>query len=93
MVVLVCEVQLYLPDSRSLKHKRQVVKSIKDRLHNRFNISVAEVEDNDLWQRATLGLAVASLATAHAHAVVAKSVDFIESEPRLHLVDYRVEER
>ena len=56
-IVLVSEVQLFLPESHSLKHKRAVLSSLKERLHNRFNVSVAEVDHNDLWQRSTLALA------------------------------------
>ena len=62
MVVLVGEVQLHLPESRSLKDKRQVVKSIKERIRNRFNVSIAEVDYLDLWQRCAI--AIASFETA-----------------------------
>ena len=90
MVVLSCKVQLYLPESRSLKGKRQVIKSLKDRLHNRFNISVAEVDDTELWQRCTLGLAVVSGAMDHAQQVLTQAVNFIEQDVRLHLLDYSI---
>ena len=61
MVILVGEVQLFLPESQSLKQKRQVLSSLKERLHNRFNLSVAEVDHGDLWQRSTIALAVVSV--------------------------------
>lgn len=52
---------MHLPFSRSLKDKRQVIRSLKDRLRGRHNISLAEVDGQDLWQRAVLGIvAVAS---------------------------------
>lgn len=58
MVVGIVRIELHLPGSRSLKDKRQVVRSLKERLRERVHASVAEVEHHDLWQRAALGLAV-----------------------------------
>jgi uncharacterized protein YlxP (DUF503 family) len=90
-VVLISEVQLYLSEAQSLK--RAVISSLKERLHNRFNVSVAEVEHNDLWQRSTLALAVVSNAGNHADQVIDKSVRFIESDGRVQVIDFFVEER
>ena len=92
-IVLVSEVQLFLPESQSLKHKRAVLSSLKERLHNRFNVSVAEVDHNGLWQRSTLALAVVSNAGDHAGQVMDKAVRFIESDGRAQLLDFVVEER
>ena len=92
-IVLVSEVQLFLLESQSLKHKRAVLSSLKERLHNRFNVSVAEVDHNDLWQRSTLALAVVSNAGDHAGQVMDKAVRFIESDGRAQLLDFVVEER
>jgi uncharacterized protein YlxP (DUF503 family) len=55
MNVGVCKIRLHLPENTSLKEKRRVLKSITTQLKNRFNISVAEVDDHDLWQKAVLG--------------------------------------
>ncbi len=90
MVVFACEVQLFLPASSSLKDKRGVIKSLKERIHNRFNVSVSEVDQNDLWQRSTLGMAVVSNAAKHADSVLAKTVDFIEQDRRVELLDYSI---
>ena len=60
MVVGVGTVDLFIPASRSLKEKRYVIKSVKDRIKNKFNVSVAEVDHQDKWQRATLGIAQVS---------------------------------
>lgn len=54
--VALCLVRLHLPAVGSLKEKRMVLRSLKDRLRERFNVSVAEVEHQDLWQRSTLGI-------------------------------------
>lgn len=93
MVVLVSEVQLFLPDAQSLKQKRQVLNSIKERLHNRFHLSAAEVGHADLWQRSTLAMAVVSNSGRQADEVLAKAVNFIESDGRVQIIDYTIEER
>ncbi len=59
MVVGVLILELYIPDSGSLKGKRKEIKSIKDRLRKSFNVSVSEIDNHDLWQRSSLGIAVA----------------------------------
>lgn len=57
MIVAVLTVELYLPGSASLKDKRAILRQLKDRLANKFNISIAEVDHQDKWQRAQLGIA------------------------------------
>ncbi|MDO8357540.1 MAG: DUF503 domain-containing protein [Nitrospirota bacterium] len=57
IIVGLCTVELFIPGSQSLKDKRQVLLSLKDRLREKFNLSVAEVDGQDLWQKAVLGLA------------------------------------
>ena len=57
IIVGLCTVELFIPESQSLKDKRQVLLSLKDRLRDKFNLSVAEVDGQDLWQKAVLGLA------------------------------------
>jgi uncharacterized protein YlxP (DUF503 family) len=58
MTVGIARLTLYIPDSHSLKEKRMVLRRVKDRTRQKFNAAVAEVEDNDVWQRAVLGVAV-----------------------------------
>jgi uncharacterized protein YlxP (DUF503 family) len=62
--------ELHLGACQSLKEKRQIVKSLKDRLHQRFNVSVAETDHHDLWQRAELSAAVVSTDRRHAEQVL-----------------------
>ena len=73
----VCHLTLRLPENGSLKGKRMVLKSIQQRLHNRFNVSVAEVEHNDSWQLAGVAIACVSNSAAHANEVLSKSVNMI----------------
>lgn len=79
MIIATALLKLHLPQAGSLKDKRRVVKSILTRLHNEFNVSASEVEDQDLWQIATLGIAYVSNDASHANSVVSKAVAFVET--------------
>lgn len=57
MAVALLQIDLHLPHAQSLKDKRMVVRSVKDRLRKRFNVSVSELDHNHLWQRAEIGIA------------------------------------
>lgn len=78
---------LHIPQSRSLKEKRHVIRAIKDRLKNKFNISIAEVDDNDLWQRATLGVAVVANDGPFIESVLSNVEAAIASNPEVEIVD------
>lgn len=78
---------LHIPQSRSLKSKRHVIKAIIDRLKNKFNISVAEVDDNDLWQRATLGVAFVANEGQFVDQVLSQVESHIASNPEVMIVD------
>jgi uncharacterized protein YlxP (DUF503 family) len=80
LVVGVCRVTLRLPENHSLKGKRQVLKSLISRLHNKFNVSAAEIEDQDSWQIASLGVTYASNNERQADSVLASVIEFIRSE-------------
>lgn len=84
MHVGICKLTLHLPESSSLKEKRQVARSLTDRIRNRFNVAVAEVEDADLRQRLTLGVCCVSNDRGHADAMLAGVVNYVE-ESRLDL--------
>jgi len=79
MVVGILTVELSIPGADNLKAKRAVLNKIKDRAHHRFNVSIAEVEANDVWNFAVLGCAVVSNDQRHANQVLSKVEDFIES--------------
>ncbi len=92
MTVGLCRVWLRLPENHSLKEKRKVVKSLLARLHNKFNVAVAEVDDHDRWQMASLGVTCVTTSESHAHQIMSNVVAFIRSErPDAELVDYRTE--
>jgi len=92
MNVGVCRVRLRLPENLSLKGKRQVVKSITTRVRNKFNVSVAEIDDHDLWQLATIGICCVSNNKRHTNEVLSKVVDFIiGGRFEVEVVDYEIE--
>ena len=87
-----CKVRLRLPENETLKGKRQILKSITERVKNRFNVSIAEVDDHDLWQLVTLGITCVSTSPRHANEVLSKVVDFIEkSRFDAEMLDYELE--
>jgi uncharacterized protein YlxP (DUF503 family) len=91
MVVGLASIEIHLPESGSLKTKRQLVKRIKDRVKNRFNVSIAEVEHNDLWQRATLGVSVVANDRQFANQVLSRVVEFVGRVNGVHILDYSIE--
>ena len=92
MHIGVCRIMTHLPESNSLKAKRQVARSLTTRIRNQFNVAVAEVDDNDLWQRLTLGICCVSNDSAHANEMLSRVVSFVEeSRGDLVLLDYETE--
>ena len=89
--VAVGTVELHLPDVGSLKGKRHALKGLKEKVRRRFEISVAEVDHQDVWQRATLGLACVSGDSRHANEVISKAIDFIEDNVEGYVTDVQVE--
>ncbi len=91
MITVILTVRLQLPGPSSLKEKRRIIKSLLARLRNNFNISIAEVADNDLPRAATLGAAVVSNSTSYGHQVISKVVSKIEATSEVVLLDYSTE--
>ena len=92
MKVGILTIKLRLPENLNLKGKRQVVKSIVQRVRDRYNVSIAEVEDQDLWQLATLGVASVANSGPHVNECLSKVVDFIaRSHLEAELLDYEIE--
>ena len=88
----ICRIKLHLSDSRSLKDKRRIVKSVTSRLRSQYNVSVAEVEDQDLWQLVTLGVACVSNHNQHVDEILSKVTGFITNNyPELEIIDQQTE--
>ena len=92
MNVGVCKISLRLPENSSLKGKRQVLKSIIARVQNKFNVSVAEVDNHDRWQLATIGVCCVSNDNRYTNEVLSRVVDFvINSRFEVEILDYEIE--
>ena len=91
MIVGVCTVELFIPEGHALKGKRQVLQSLKNRLREKFNLSVAEVGEQDLWQKSILGLACVANESAHVNQVLDQALNLIRGVPTIELVRSRIE--
>ena len=91
MVVGVYTVELFIAESQSLKDKRQVLHSLKDRLKGKFNLSVAEVDGQDLWQKSVLGMACVANEGRHAEQVLEQALNLIKGIPSIEIVRSQLE--
>lgn len=91
MVVGTLNIRLVLRGARSLKDKRRVIKGLKDRLRHKFNVSIAEVDHQDEWQRATLGVAMTGTDGRYVNSVLSKLVGHLRGVRGAELVDYELE--
>ena len=88
----VCRLKIHIPESQSLKDKRSTVKSLVSRLRKRFNISVAEVDDHELWQITTIGLACVSNHNTHVDEVINSVISTIERDyPTIEIIEKEVD--
>jgi uncharacterized protein len=84
--------KLRLPENGSLKGKRHVLKSITTRVRNKFNVSIAEIDDNDLWQVAALGVVCVGNDGRHVNEVLSRVAEFIEvNRGDAEILDYEIE--
>ncbi len=79
MTVGILILELYFPENGSLKEKRHHLRSIKDRLRNKFNVSVSEVDNQELWQRSSLAIAVVGSDTRHIQSSISNILNFVEN--------------
>ena len=91
MKVGVLTIRLHIPGNNSLKGKRMVLKSIKDRVRHHFNVSIAEVAEHDLWQVASLGVAFVSNDHRYLDEVLCKVTDMVRSCRNADLIDHHME--
>ena len=92
MNIGVCRISLRLPENLSLKGKRRVLKSIITRVRSKFNVSMAEVDDHELWQLTALGICCVSNNKRYTNEVLSKVVDFIvNGRFDVEILDYEIE--
>lgn len=82
MLVGTLRVEVHIPGATSLKDKRQVVKGMIQKVQHRFNVSIAELDDADLWQRAVIGVAVVGASREHLERQLQFVLNFLDAEPR-----------
>jgi uncharacterized protein YlxP (DUF503 family) len=80
MTVGIARITIFIPDSHSLKEKRMVLRRVKDRTRQKFNVAIAEVEENDVWQRGVLGLALVGNEGRFVQSALDEVVRFVESQ-------------
>lgn len=91
MLVGIMEVVLHIPHATSLKDKRQVVRRVKDRIRNRFNISMTETEGQNTWQRCELGFAMVGNERASIERDLNRVLELIEREPELAMTEHFID--
>lgn len=92
MIIGACEITLHLPDSHSLKDKRQIVKSVIARIRNQFDVAIAEVDENDRWQIAVIGISCVSNSSQLASNLLERIQRFVEeTRPDLQLANAETE--
>jgi uncharacterized protein YlxP (DUF503 family) len=87
MIIGTLMYEFYLPGISSLKEKRFILKSLKDRTRNQFNVSIAEIDHLDKWQRCGLGIACVSNSRRHLDSMLSKVTAFIEKDSRIEIID------
>ena len=93
MPVGLLTIELQIPDAHSLKDKRQIVRSLKDRLRRQLNVAVSESGHHDKWQRATLCVVTVSNDAAVVHSILSQAEQMVQRELRIQLLDVRTELR
>lgn len=92
MIIGISQITLHLPTSHSLKEKRQIIKSIAARVRNHFEVAIAEVGDNDLWQSAVFGVSCVSNSRQHVDEVLGHINRYIEeTRPDVEITDVHSE--
>lgn len=93
MIVSTLRIKLYAPSCHSLKDKRMIVKSLVQKARNKFNVSIAEIEEHDRYQTIVLGAACVSTERAQANAVLDEVMRFIEGNTEAEITDFLFEDR
>ena len=91
MIVGLLTLDLHIPESHSLKEKRFVIKSLTDRIRNKFNVSVSEVDANDLWQRSVIGIAYISNETVMINRVFEQIRNMVDTIHTVQLINSTIE--
>lgn len=92
MIIGACQIELYLPGVASLKEKRSIIKSLIARLRKQFNVAVAEVDHQDVWQSAVIGIVTVTNESSHAHQMMGKINQWVEDNyPQVMIIKQSTE--
>lgn len=91
MIIGILQLDLRLPAAHSLKDKRRILLSLKDRSRKRFNISVAEVDYQDVHQLARIGVTTVSNDRRHVQSILDHVVNLVSGHPEVQLIDHQIE--
>lgn len=89
MLVGVCELFIYLPDSQSLKDKRNIIKSIKVHLRKKYNISISEIGQKNIWKKCTIGICCIADNRQIIDKIIDRVIKDIESNSKIELVNFQ----
>ncbi len=91
MIIGVCTLEIMIYGVNSLKEKRQVIKSILGRIKSRYNVSIAEIDLNDVWRSGIIGIACVSNDSIHARQMLSNVMKFIERDSRVEIMKHNIE--
>lgn len=90
-MIVYAECTFFIPMAASLKGKRSVLKSMTDKVKNSYNVSVAEIEFQDLWQRTTIALVATASSKDAAEREVRRAVRLLESNPEWEMTEFTID--
>ena len=91
MTIGVLQLNIFIPQANSLKTKRQVLKSLKDKIRHKFNVSIAEINCLDKWQKANLAVACVNSDKKLVNSILCQVVNIIETQHAVELIDYALD--
>ncbi|MFH1622098.1 MAG: DUF503 domain-containing protein [Candidatus Omnitrophota bacterium] len=91
MLIGIAKILILIPSSSSLKEKRMVLRSLKNKLRSSFNISIIELDDHEKWQKTTLALATIGTESKQINSLISHTVNYLENYKHIQLLDYETE--
>ena len=86
-----CVVEIYIPNTSTLKEKRSVIKGLKDRIHNKFNVSISEIDKNDNHKHSTIAFVTVSNSSRYTDKILAQVIKFMEKQKQFEIISYNTE--
>jgi len=90
MIIGVLEIEIFIPYSTSIKEKRYIVKSIKDKVKSKYNVSIAELDYQDAWQRSKIGFACLSNSVSYINSYLMDLLKFLQEDKRFEITIYKI---